>query len=84
MKLDVLKIGYATALGFAIIWAVCSLLVWGLPSFMLGMSGHMVHGDFSTMDWHMTSYGLLAGLFAWSIIAGGVAMLVAYIYNRLA
>lgn len=83
MKLDVLKIGYATALAFAIIWALCSLLVWGLPTAMLGMSGNMVHGDFSNMGWHMTSYGLLVGLFAWSVIAGAVAMLVAYIYNRL-
>ncbi|MFT4862527.1 MAG: hypothetical protein ACI95C_001748 [Pseudohongiellaceae bacterium] len=83
MKLDTIKIGYATALAFAIIWVICSLLVWGLPSMMLGMSGHMVHGDFSNMGWHMTSSGLLAGLFAWSISAGLIAALIANIYNRL-
>jgi hypothetical protein len=50
---------------------------------MLGMSGHMVHGDFSNMGWHMTSSGLLVGLFAWSIVAGLIAALIANIYNRL-
>ena len=83
MKLDALKIGYATALAFAIVWIICSLLVWALPSMMLGMSGHMVHGDFSNMGWHTTLSGFLVGLFAWSIVAGAIAALVAYIYNSL-
>lgn len=83
MKLDVIKIGYATAIAFAVVWLVCSLLVWGIPSLMMGMSGHMVHGDFSEMGWHMTAFGFIAGLLAWSIIAGVVAALVAYIYNKL-
>jgi hypothetical protein len=50
---------------------------------MLGMSGHMVHGDFTNMGWHMTPFGFLIGLVSWSIIAGAVVALVAYIYNRL-
>lgn len=50
---------------------------------MLGMSGHMVHGDFSDMGWHMTSLGFVVGLFAWSVTAGVIATLVAYIYNKL-
>ena len=83
MKLDAVKIGYATAIAFALVWLVCSLLVWGLPSMMLGMSGHMVHVDFSDMGWHMTPGGVVAGLFAWSIIAGIIAALIAQIYNKL-
>ena len=83
MKLDAIKIGYATAIAFALVWIVCSLLVWSLPSLMLGMSGHMVHGDFSQMGWHMTFFGVITGLIAWSVIAGAIATLVAYIYNKL-
>ncbi len=83
MKLDTVKIAYATAIAFAVIWLICSLLVLSLPSIMLGMSGHMVHGDFSSMEWHMSGLGFIYGLFAWSITAGIVAALIAYIYNRL-
>lgn len=83
MELNTAKIGYATAFAFAIVWVICSLLVWGLPAMMLGMSGNMVHGDFSNMSWQMSSAGFLVGLFAWSILAGVIAALVAYIYNKL-
>lgn len=83
MKLDTFKIGYATAAAFAIVWVVCSLLVIGLPSMMLGISGHMIHADFSGMQWHMSGLGFILGLFTWSVIAGIIAALVAFIYNRL-
>jgi hypothetical protein len=83
MKLDTFKIGYAAAAAFAIVWVVCSLLVIGLPSMMLGLSGHMIHGDFSGLSWHMSGQGFIFGLFAWSLIAGVIAALVAIIYNRL-
>jgi hypothetical protein len=83
MKLHAVKIGCATAIAFAVIWLICSLLVLGLPSMMLGMSGHMVHGDLSDMEWHMTGLGFLYGLFAWSVTAGIIAALIAYIYNKL-
>lgn len=83
MKLDAIKIGYATGIAFALIWLVCGLLVLGLPSMMLGMSGHMVHGDFSNMEWHMSGLGFIYGLLAWSIIGGIIATIIAYIYNKL-
>ncbi|NQV71249.1 MAG: hypothetical protein HQ498_14585 [Pseudohongiella sp.] len=83
MKLNAIKFGTATAIGFALIWLLCSVLVWIQPSLMMGMSGHMVHGDFSTMDWHMTSAGVVTGLFAWSIIAGLSGALIATVYNKL-
>ena len=83
MKLDAVKFGVSTAIAFALVWIVCSLLVLSLPSLMMNMSGHMVHGDLSSMGWHMTGIGFLAGLFAWSFVAGITAGLVAYIYNKL-
>ncbi len=83
MKLDSIKIGYATSLAFALVWVICSILVSILPSFMMGMSGHMVHGDLSNMQWHLNMTGFIYGLLAWSITAGLIATLIAYIYNKL-
>jgi hypothetical protein len=83
MKINVVKIGLASAVAFGIAWVICSLLVLAFPFMMLGMSGHMVHSDLSSMSWHMTAYGILVGLFAWSITAGLVAALIAFIYNKL-
>ncbi len=83
MKADALKIGYAVAIAFALVWLICSVLVWGLPSMMLGMSGYMVHSDLSGMSWHMSPVGFVVGLLSWSVIAGGIASLIAFIYNKL-
>ena len=83
MKLDSLKIGYATAIAFASVWLICSVLVWTMPSMMLGMSGHMVHADLSGMGWQMSPIGFLVGLLSWSIVAGGIASLIALVYNKL-
>ncbi|MGB1311560.1 MAG: DUF5676 family membrane protein [Leucothrix sp.] len=82
MKLNTLKIGYAAAAVFALVWLICSTLVWILPSIMLTMSGHMVHSDLSGMEWNMSPIGFMVGLLAWSLIAGGIASLIAYIYNK--
>jgi hypothetical protein len=83
MKLNAIKIGYATSIAFALVWAICSLSVVILPSFMMGMSGHMVHAEFSGMQWHLNWAGFIYGLLAWSVSAGLTAALIAYIYNKL-
>jgi hypothetical protein len=83
MKPDVLKIGYAVAITFALVWLICSVLVWGLPSMMSEMSGHMVHSDLSEVVWHMSPAGFVVGLVSWSVIAGGIAALVTFTYNKL-
>lgn len=83
IKINATKMGMAAALAFAIVWVICSLLVWIFPAVMMNMSGHMVHGDLSTMTWHMSVGGLLTGLIVWSVLAGFIAWLIATVYNRL-
>lgn len=74
-------IGLATAAAFAVAWTICSLFVVFLPSPMMSMSGHMVHGDFTMMNWTMGFSGFLIGLLAWIIVSGFIAWLAAVFYN---
>jgi len=62
---------------------ICFIFVIILPSFMMGMSGHMVHGELSGMQWHLTLAGFICGLLAWSVGTGLIAALIAYIYNKI-
>lgn len=83
MKLDAMKFGIATAITFGLIWIICSVLVLILPSLMMDMSGHMIHGDLSGMAWNMTISGMVIGLIIWSLFAGLTAGLIAHIYNKM-
>lgn len=42
----------------------------------------MVHSDHSGMGWGMSPVGFGVGLLAWSLIAGSIASLIAFIYNK--
>lgn len=83
MKLNSTKFGLATAAAVAIVWIICSLLVWGLPAMMLVMSAHMMHINTLEMAWHLSFTGVLLGLIGWSALAGLSAWLIANLYNRL-
>jgi len=83
MKTDATKMGLAVASAFAVIWVICSVLVWVMPDLMMQMSGHMVHSDLSGMGWQMNGQGVFIGLLAWSATAGFIAWLAAAIYNKL-
>jgi hypothetical protein len=83
MKLDAIKFGLASAAAFSILWIVCSLFVMGMPLNMMQISGHMIHGDFTSMQWSMGIQGLIIGLFAWAFVAGISGWLIALIYNKL-
>jgi len=83
MKLDAFKFGVATAITFGLFWIVCSALVLIVPSLMMDMSGHMVHGDLSGMSWHMTLSGVVIGLVIWSVFAGLIAGFIAHFYNKM-
>lgn len=83
MKIDAIKLGLATAIVFAVFWAICSLFVISMPLGMMQMSGHMVHTDLGHMSWTLTWGGFVLGLLAWSIIAGITVWAVAALYNRL-
>jgi hypothetical protein len=83
MKLSAIKLGYAAAFAFAILWIICSLMVWLMPAMMLNMTGNMMHTDWSQMGWHMSLGGMLLGLIGWSVVAGISGWLLATIYNKL-
>ena len=85
MKLDAVKFGFAFAITAAVLWIICSLLVWAFPSMMMQMSGDMVHGDLSQMGWgwHLSLSGVFFALILWSVTAGITGWLIAYSYNRL-
>lgn len=83
MKLNAAKFGLAAAISFGVAWIICALLVMLMPGMMMSMSGHMVHMELADMGWHLTLAGVLLGLVAWSVSAGFIGWLLAWIYNRL-
>ncbi len=83
MTLSVFKFGISSAVSAAVLWLICSVLVMVMPTTMLSMSGDMLHMQLNDMGWHLTLYGFVKGLVAWSITAGVAGWLLAGIYNRL-
>lgn len=83
MKIDAIKFGLATAIVIAVVWVICSLLVFSMPAGMMQMGGHMAHADFGQMAWTLTWIGFIIGLVAWSILAGIIAWAIAAVYNAL-
>lgn len=49
----------------------------------MGMTGGMLHADFSGAACHLTLATFVVGLISWSILAGIAAALLAWTYNRL-
>mgnify|MGYP003983986251 FL=1 len=83
MKLDAMNLGMATAIVFAAVWALCSLLVVALPGTMTRMSGHMLHADLAGYGWTIHWTGFLVGLVLWSVLGGLLVWGVAAVYNRM-
>ena len=83
MEVNAAKIGIAAAIAVAVVWVICSLLVLAFPVSMMGISGHMVHGDLSGMAWDMSFGGVITGLVIWSVVVGITAWFGAAIYNRM-
>lgn len=83
MKLQTTNFALACALAALILWIICSLFVMLIPMGMMSLSGHMMHGDFSTLQWQLGMHGFFFGLIAWTITAGVLGWLIAAIYNKL-
>ncbi len=83
MKLDAIKFGLASAIAFSIAWIICSIIVMAMPMEMMQMSGNMIHGNFSNMQWNLGMYGLFSGLVGWAIVTGFTGWLIAVIYNMM-
>lgn len=83
MKLHTIKFTIAAMLATAIIWSVCSLLVYSLPQLTMMYSGDMMHMNTQEMMWSLTPSGFMRGLVIWSVCAGVSAWIFAAIYNSL-
>ena len=83
MKLNPNALAIASALTIAILWTLCSLLVFALPSTMSGTTGHMIHAHLESFTWVLTWTGYLIGLIAWSVWAAITGWLIAVVYNRM-
>ncbi len=83
MKIDSTRFGLAAAIVFAISWIICSGFVALLPGVMMQISGSMIHSDFGDLGWAMSWSGFIAGLIAWTVLAGVIAWPIAAVYNRL-
>lgn len=83
MNINSLNFALAGAAAAAILWIVCSLLVWTMPGVMMEMTGSMIHMEMKGFGWMLSPMGVFWGLIVWSIFAGIFAWLLAFIYNRL-
>jgi hypothetical protein len=83
MKLQTTQFALACALAALILWVICSLFVMLMPMGMMSMSGYMMHGEFSTLQWQLGMHSFFLGLIAWTITAGVFGWLIAAIYNKL-
>lgn len=82
MELNEKSLGLSAAVSFATLWVICSAFVAISPSFMMGLSGHMIHAGLEGMNWTLTMSGFLYGLVLWSFLAGVSGWLIGYFYNR--
>ncbi len=83
MNINANKFALSSAITFALLWVLCSLVVIALPHQSMGIMGAMVHGEMGDWQWHMQVGGLVVGLVAWSLSAGVTAWLIATVYNKL-
>ncbi len=83
MKINSLNLALASAITTAIVWLICSLLVWMMPGSMMNTTGNMVHMDMSKFGWMLSPLGFFWGLIVWSLFAGIFAWLLATVYNFL-
>jgi cell division protein FtsX len=83
MRINTINFALAGAITTAILWTICSLLVWIMPGPMMNTTGSMVHMDMKGFGWMLSPMGFFWGLIGWSLFAGIFAWLLAAIYNLL-
>lgn len=83
MEINATRLGLATSIVFAVIWAVCSLLILSMPLGMMQVRGGMAHSRFDQMPMALNWGGFVTGLLGWTIVAGLIAWAIATVYNRL-
>ena len=83
MKINPLKFVVAGAITAAIVWIICSLLVWMMPGAMMNMTTNLFHIEMGKSGFVLSPIGVLWGLIGWSLFAGIFAWILATVYNLL-
>jgi len=83
MKIDSLKFGLASSITAAIVWIICSLLIWIMPGPMMNMTTNLFHMEMGKSGFVLTPIGVIWGLVGWSLFAGIFAWILGTIYNLL-
>ena len=84
MQLHAVKLGFSTAIAMAILWVICSLMVYLMPNQMLFVSAQMVHVDPAQFSWSLNWFGFFIGLVSWSVVSCITVWLTASVFNILA
>ena len=81
MKINPIPFAFASAVSAAVLWLVCSVIVFSMPGQMMSVSGDMVHANLGGMNWHLNLTGVHIGLVGWAVVAGIFGWLLATVYN---
>jgi hypothetical protein len=81
MQISATKLGLATAFSLAILWTICSLMVYVMPSQMMYISAQMVHVNPADFAWDLNLLGFFVGLVSWSVVGCITVWLSISIYN---
>ena len=84
IKINALKFGLAGAITAAVVWIICSLLIWMMPGAMMNMTTNLFHMEMGKSGFVLSAVGVLWALVGWSLFGGIFAWLLATIYNLLA
>lgn len=77
------KIAKVTFVWATIVYLVCVLLAWLLPSVYMWGARNMVHFGMVTDAPTMTLAGVIQGLIIWDVVAVVILWLFVWLYNRL-
>ncbi len=83
MKINSLNFALASAITAAVVWLICSLLIWIMPGAMMNMIMNLFHLEMGKSGFMLSPLGVIWGLVGWSLFAGIFAWILATIYNLL-
>ena len=83
MKINALNFALASTITAAVVWIICSLLIWMMPGPMMNLTTNLFHMEMGKSGFVISPIGVIWGLVGWSLFAGIFAWILATIYNLL-
>lgn len=83
MKINPLNFALASAITAAVVWIICSILIWMMPGAMMNMTTNLFHMEMGKTGFVLSPIGVVWGLIGWSLFAGIFAWILASVYNLL-